>query len=160
MGAIRNELVRTLPVQMTADDREEQTNALIKSLNEVAEAEAEAERAANNAVLADLKKKKKAVIDSCIESLSSNTYQSEVDCEERWDYDTGIVSVIRLDTMEEIQSREMTTEEVNVWRQRSLPGVDGEEQATEEQENQEGQEGRSVKIQCRHAYKIGPDYTG
>lgn len=135
MGAIRNELVRTLPVQLTTDDREEQTNTLIKSLNEVAEAEAE--RSANNAVLADLKKKKNAVINSCIESLSSNTYQAEVDCEEVWDYETGIVSVIRLDTMEEIQSREMTTEEVNVWRQRSLPGVEGEEQATEEQEGQE-----------------------
>jgi len=125
MGVIRKELIRTLPVQMTAEDREEQTNALISALNDVAGAEAE--RAANNAALADLKKKKKAVIDSCIDALSSNTYQSEVDCEEVWDYEAGTVTVIRLDTKEEIQSREMAAEEVSVWRQRSLPGVDGQE---------------------------------
>lgn len=123
MSVIRKELTRNLPVKMSSDDRDQEVEKLVAALENIADAEAK--RAMNNATLADIKKKNKAVVDACIESLSSNTYQAEVECEERWDYEAATVTVVRLDTEEELSSREMIKEEVNVWRQRDLDLPDG-----------------------------------
>jgi hypothetical protein len=56
-------------------------------------------------------------IAECAEKIRSGYEMRNIDCEERFDYETGIVDTFRMDTCAFVRERKMTQEE----RQKELP---------------------------------------
>ena len=120
---IRNELTRRLTVELSDEEKMGMANDLVKALDKINDADKE--RTANNANLADLKKKQNAKVESIMKKLKTGTDEAEVDCQEIWNYESeeqeiealGVkvaansVSIIRTDTGQTVESREITAQE-------------------------------------------------
>lgn len=102
-------LSRYLKTEMTAADRDEATRRMLDLYDERDEVEAR-KKAATKRAAADIEAINERVA-QVRRDLRNNGTWSDVDCEERSDFRTCTVEVVRCDTAEVLSSRAMTAEE-------------------------------------------------
>jgi hypothetical protein len=115
---------RSLPVEMNAEDTSLKAMKAGKLSERIEKLEAEIK--AKSAEEKEALKKKKAELRSVLGDLAKGTEEREVPCEEVMDYRANKVRVMRLDTNEEVESREMLPTE----RQLKAKAVKDSEDAT------------------------------
>lgn len=110
------QIVMTLPVQLTTDELLERGKVLATATIKLRELDSQKKEMAKQL------KGQMDVIDAEIHNLEqqveSGTEPRQVDCEISWDYQNGTIRTMRLDTHEIISERDMTLEE----RQLELDG--------------------------------------
>lgn len=102
-------LSRHLKTELTPADRDEKTRQLLDLYDERDEVEAR-KKAATKRAAADIEAINERVA-QVRRDLRNNGTWSDVDCEERSDFRTCTVEVVRCDTAEVLSSRAMTAEE-------------------------------------------------
>jgi hypothetical protein len=130
---------RKLPVQLTDDELQQRSQALVGNIKQTDALKEEKKTATSEF---------KARIGACndvtkrlTEIISSGKEERDVECEMTKDYKGGTVTVVRLDTGEVVETRPMTADErqESMWTQKGeprapargrgkkLPGMDSDE---------------------------------
>jgi len=105
----RHELFKELPVVLTDKERHEHLQNLLKAMDRVNELEEE-KKAVSKQIAGSISEQNDIMIE-CRKVLRRGTLPREVKCEQVFNYNEGIVYIVRLDTAEVISSRPMTPNE-------------------------------------------------
>ena len=100
---------RDLPVELTDDELKKKGKKAGHLKKKIGKIKAEMKLAV--AGHKEQLKESQAALDTILDDLDAGTEDRKVECEERLDYKTHRAMIVRVDTMEEVETRTMSAEE-------------------------------------------------